>query len=43
VLVANRNHSQVQKENCSQQELVQNDDYFVVFHIVGVMIQAGEI
>jgi hypothetical protein len=43
VLATDRNHSQIQKENCSEQGLVQNVDSFVVFHLVGVVIQAGEI
>jgi hypothetical protein len=43
VLVADRNHSQIQKENCSEKGLVQNVDSFVVFNLVGVMTQDGEI
>jgi len=43
VLDADRNHSQIQKENCSKQGLVHNVDSFVIFHLVGVVIQGREI
>jgi hypothetical protein len=43
VLATNRNHSQIQKDNFSEQGLVQNDDSFVLFLLVRVVIQAGEI
>jgi hypothetical protein len=43
VLLVDRNHSQIQKEYCFEQGLVQNVDSFVVFHLVGVVIQAQEI
>jgi hypothetical protein len=42
VLAIDRNHFQNQKENFSK-GLVHNVDFFVVFHLVGVVIQAGEI
>jgi hypothetical protein len=43
VLVADRNHSQIQKENCFEHGIVYNVDSFVVFHLVGVVIQSREI
>jgi hypothetical protein len=33
----------LQNMKCSEQRLFQNVDSFVVFHLVGVVIQAGEI
>jgi hypothetical protein len=43
VLAVDRSHSQIQKENCSEQGLVHNVDSFVVFLLIGVVIQAREI
>jgi hypothetical protein len=43
VMATHRNHSQIQNEHCSEQGLFQNVDSFIVFHLVGVVIQAREI
>ena len=43
MLSIDRNHSQIRKENCFEQRLVHNVGSFVVFHLVGIVIQAREI
>ena len=43
MFATDKNHSQIQKHNCFEQGLVHNVDSFVVFYLVGVVIQDGEI